>query len=117
MTSVHEYGELYRPWPADVRERVERGPDRPAGEQDVIDQDNRAAVDAINRDVGRLERADPAQPQVVAVHRHVQSAARDLDTFDVGDPGRDPARQGDAAGRDAEDHDVGRAVTALDDLV
>ncbi len=46
---------LHRAGPAQLGERVERGADGAAGEEDVVDEDDRAAGD-VDRDLGRAER-------------------------------------------------------------
>ena len=102
---------------AEVGQRVERGADRSAGEQHVVDQDNGLAVDALGRDLGQLEGADAAKSQVVAVHRGVEGADRHVAAFDRGDLIGDPAGQRDAAGRDAEHGEPLGTVIAFDDFV
>ena len=64
-----------------------------------------------SRVAGRL------QPQVVAVHRHVERADRDVVPLDRGDPLGDPLRQRHPAARDAEQDEVVGALVALEDLV
>ena len=103
--------------PADVVERVEGGPDGPAGEEHVVDQDHDLAVDAAGRDLGRQQRPGRLEPQVVAVHRHVERADRDVVPLDRGDPLGDPPGQRHAAAGDAEQHQVAGALVALEDLV
>ena len=46
MAAVDEHRELDGPRPAEVGQRVERGPNGPAGEQHVVDEDDGLAVDA-----------------------------------------------------------------------
>jgi hypothetical protein len=57
------------------------------------------------------------QPQVVAVHGHVQRADRDVGALDRGDPGRQPVGQRDPAGRDAQQDQVVGALRAFEHLV
>src|SRR5213594_5117148 len=45
VPSIHQYGERHRGRPAEVDQRVHRGADGPAGEQDVVDQHDRLAGD------------------------------------------------------------------------
>src|SRR5215468_10575503 len=67
--------------------------------------------------MGAAEGPRRAQPQVIPVHRDVEGAVRDLLAFYLGDPGGQPARQRDAASRDAKEHDLLRSPGPLDDLV
>ena len=46
VPAVDEHGELDRPGPADVVERVERGPDGAAAEEHVVDEHDDGVVDA-----------------------------------------------------------------------
>ena len=80
---------------AEVTQRVEGGPDGAAGVEDVVDEDHGPAVDPLGRQVGVLEGPGRVQPQVVAVHGHVQRADRDVGALDRGDPGRQPMGQRD----------------------
>ena len=64
--------QLHRPGPAVVVERVERGPDRAAGEEHVVDEHHDRAVE-VDGDVGdRLGQHRP-QPDVVAVEGDVEA--------------------------------------------
>ena len=93
VAAVDQDGELDELRPSQVAEGVERGADRATGEQHVVDEHDPAPVDPFRRHVGVLEGAGGSQPQVVAVHRHVQRADRDGAALDVGDAGREPGRQ------------------------
>ena len=117
VAAVDQHGELHGAGPAEVAERVEGGADRAAGEEHVVDEDDDLAVDARVGDVGALEGADRVAAQVVAVHRDVERAVRDLGALDAGDPLGQPAGQRDAAGRDAEQDEVRGALVVLQDLV
>ena len=55
VAAVDQDGELDARGPAEVAQRVEGGPDRAAGEEDVVDQHDRAALDALRR-AGRCAR-------------------------------------------------------------
>jgi hypothetical protein len=45
VAAVDQHGQLYRPRPAEVLQRVERRPDGTPGEQHVVDEHDLAAVD------------------------------------------------------------------------
>ena len=115
MTAVDEHRELHGGAP-ELVQRVERGPGGAAGEEHVVDEHHDLARDVGH--LGRAERRDRAQPDVVAVERDVERNPHcGLDLLERGDRGRDSVREGHAAGVQADqDHFVG-AVVALDDLV
>ncbi len=72
VAPVDQDGQLYRGRPAQVADGVQRGPHGPAGEQHVVDQHHDPAVHTAGRQLGATQRADTAQPQVVAVEGDVQ---------------------------------------------
>ena len=117
VTAVDQDGQLHRPRPPQVAERVQRRAHRPARVQDVVDQDDDLAVDAGRRHVGVTQRPRRAQPQVIAVHGDVEGAGGGGTALDLGQPLGQPAGQRHAPGRDAQQDDVGAAVGALQDLV
>ena len=116
VAAVDQHGELDRAGAADLVEGVERGADRTAGEQHVVDQHDDLVVDVVG-DVGVLERAGRLEPQVVAEHRDVERSGGDVAALDLGHPLGDPAGEVHTAGRYAEQHDIGRVTIALEDLV
>ena len=117
VAAVDQHGELHGPGPAHLGQRVERGPDRAAGVEHVVDQHHGLAVDAAGRDVGRHQGPGRLEAQVVAVHRHVERPDRDRDALDRGHPLGDALGERDAARRDPEQHQVVGAAVALEDLV
>ena len=114
---VDQDGELDGARASEVVERVKCRPHRPAGVQHVVDEHHGLAVDAVGGHLGAAQRPRRAQPQVIPVHRDVEGAVRHLLALYLGDPGSQPARQRDAAGRDAKQHDLLRSPGPLDDLV
>ncbi len=117
MAPVDEDGELHRAGAAEVAEGVERGADGAAGEEDVVDEDDEAAVEVVTGDLGAADRAGGLHPQVVAVHGDVEGTDRDLRAGDLFELGGQPAGQVHTAGGDAEEHHVVGALGAFDDLV
>ena len=97
VAAVDQHREPDGPRAADVVHRVERGADRAAGEQHVVDEHDDLAVDAAVRDLGGQQGAGRPHPQVVAVHRHVERADGDVDALDGGDLGGDALGERDAA--------------------
>src|SRR4051812_25194146 len=118
VAAVDQDRELHRPRPAEVAQRVQGGPDRAPGEQDVVDEDHEPAVDARAGQLRGLQRADPAQPQVVAVQRDVDGPDVDRGSGERLDAGGQPPGEGGTAGGDADQHQVGEELTGLlDELV
>ena len=117
MPAVHEHRKLHGERAPEVVEGVEGRPHGTPGVQHVIDEHHGLGVDAVGGHPGTAEGPRRAQPQVIPVHRDVEGAVRHLLALYLGDPGGEPARQRDAAGRDAQEHDLLRSPGPLDDLV
>ena len=60
MAAVDQDRELNRPGPAEVGERIEGRTHRPAGEQHVIDEDDKLVLHAVRRQLGLLQGAHSA---------------------------------------------------------
>ena len=75
VAAVDHHRQLHRPGPAVVVEGVEGGPDRAAGEEHVVDEDDDRAVD-VEGDVGDRLGQDRPQADVVAVEGDVERADR-----------------------------------------
>ena len=102
----------------DCGEGVQRRANRSAREQDVVDEDDHPVVDPARRFLGVPERADPAQPQIVAEQGDVEGPDRYLGRGEDRDAFGQPPRERDATGRDAEQRDrEGVLRRVLDDLV
>ena len=116
MAAVDEDREPDPSRAAQVRERVHRGADRPAGEQDVVDEDHRPAGDVEGDprlvDLGRFR----GEPDVVAVEGDVEGSDRDLDALDRGDLPREAEGEVVPSVGDPDEDEAVRAF-ALDDLV
>ena len=123
MPPIDEHRELDAVGPAEVEERVDRGPNRPPREEDVVDED---AGSALEREVQlraaddglRMERRRPAPDEnVVAVERDVDRTERGLDPTPLGDERLEPPRERDASRVDADESEARHVVVALDQLV
>ena len=116
VAAVDEHRELDRSGPAELEQRVERGARGAAGEEHVVDEHDDAAGDV--GDLGRAERRDRAQADVVAVERDVEHADRDVDAFERRDRRRDAAAASATPRvyRPTSTMSLG-AVVAFDDLV
>lgn len=117
MTPVDEDRELHRTGPADVAQGVEGGADRASREQDVVDEHDQPALDALAGDLGAGQGARRAQPQVVAVHGDVEGADRHFPAGDLFELLGEPTGEEHASRRDAEENHVVGALGAFDDLV
>jgi hypothetical protein len=123
MTAVGENRQLDPGRAAVVEERVDRGSDRAAGVEDVVDEDARHPFER----EGERRRADErlgvrgslaaADVDVVAVEGDVELSERDLAAGDVCDAPAQPLCERDATGVDADERDPLELRVALDDLV
>ena len=123
VAAVGDDGELDAVGAAVVEERLDRGADRAAGVEDVVDEDAGAALE---REV-ELRRADErlrverrlaaAHLDVVAVEGDVDGAEVDLDAAELLDQPAQPLRERDAARVDADERDRVEVGVRLDDLV
>src|SRR6266851_7313893 len=115
MASVDEHRQLDRAGPAEVEQRVHRGPCCPSAVDNVVDEHHHLAVD-----VGhvRLESMRGlAQMAVVAVLAGVDRANRNGVPLQLLELRGEPARQMIASRIHAHQHHLAGAVVALDDLV
>src|SRR5512135_81030 len=117
MAAVDQDRELDGPRAAEVVQRVERGADRAPRVQHVVNQDNGLTVHAAGREVGAAQGTGRMQPQVIAVHCHVEGAARHVEPLELTDTGSEAACQRHPAGGDAEQDDLVAAVRPFQDLV
>ena len=78
VAAVDEHRELHRARPAELEQRVERGAGGAAGEQHVVDEHDDLAGDVGH--LGRAERRDRPQPDVVAVERRRRARRRGTST-------------------------------------
>ncbi len=105
---------------AEVDDRVEGGPDGPAGVQDVVNQHHNLVVDAGAGKLGGVRRAHGLVREVVAEHGHIQLAD---DRGGVhggiggGNFGGEPDGEGVAPARDAQQDQVLGALVGLKDLM
>jgi hypothetical protein len=118
VTAIDQHSELNRSRAAQVADGVERRPDRPPGEEDVVDQDDHGVGDATGRLDGLRKRADPAHAKVVAVERGVQRPDRDVRPIESPDTCRKSVCEGNSTGGDAEENDAMVGLCGpFDDLV
>src|SRR5262245_20342557 len=118
MAPVDQDRELDRARPAEVHERVHRRADRPAGEEDVVDEEDAPSLDR-ERDVGPLhDGVLDAAVEVVAVERDVDDAeGRQRAALDLLHLPAEALGEVDAARADADQREVLASLVALEDLV
>src|SRR5439155_772772 len=116
MAAVDQGSELDRLRAPEVDEGVERGADGPAGEEDVVHEDDDLALDR-EGDVGAADHRRAADAEVVAVERDIEGADRHRGAVDLGDLGREPVGERDAARAEADEGELGGATVLLEDLV
>ena len=123
MAAVDEHGELHPRRPAVLEQGVDRGPDRAAGVEDVVDEDDRLPLE---RDVEGGAAHDGLQvprrvavpdEHVVAVEGDVERADRRLDAAALGHEPAQALGERHAARVDADEHERARVVVSLDQLV
>ena len=123
MAAVGYDRELHAIGAAVVEERLDRRPDRPAGVEDVVDEDDGTALERKIEAGGadqRLcvqRRLAAAHLDVVAVEGDVDGAELDLLSGELGDQVPQALRERDAAGVDADERDSLELGIGLDDLV
>ena len=116
VAPVDHHGQLHGPGPSEVVQGVEGGPDGPAGEEHVVDQDHHLSGQ-IAGDVGDRFGKDGSQTDVVTVEGHVEAAHGDLGVLDLAQGLGHAGGQGDATGLEADQDHVLDAAVAFDDLV
>src|SRR5215217_415760 len=103
MAAIRQDRELDARRASELEQRVDRGADRPAGVEDVVDEDDRP-VDGIERkrrvaDYRRVSRrAIAADVDVVAVERDVELPERQLHAGALGDEAPEALRERHAPG-------------------
>ena len=119
VAAVAEHRELHPLRAAVVEERLDRGPHRAAGEEDVVDEDDGAAGE-VEVDVGGVDdrlRRRRLGADVVAVEGDVDVADRHLGAGQLADQGVQAAGDQRAASVDADDREAVRRGVLLGDLV
>ena len=118
MAAVDEHRELDPVGPPVVEQRVDRRAHRAPGEQDVVDEHERASAE-LEVEVGRVDdrlRLGLARSEIVAVERDVEVAERDLGPGQLADQGVETRGEHGAARVDSDQSEQPAGVL-LDDLV
>ena len=123
VAAVGEHGELHAVGPAVPEQRLDRGADRAAGVENIIDEDDghplKREVERRRTDerLGMLGRLAAADVDVVSMEGDVELPEGDLGAADLCDPPAKPLGERDAARVNADERDPGQVWIALDDLV
>ena len=103
VAAVNEHRQLNAPGPAEIIQRVHRGPDGPPAEQHVIHQHHRLPGHIERNDRG-LDVGRDALVEVVPVHADIQAAGRDGLPPNPRQQRAQPLRQRHPAALDADQH-------------
>src|SRR6266550_4472180 len=117
VAPVDEYGQADGLRPTEVDERVHCGADRPPGVEDVVDEDDRRAVE-IERQIRALDDwllGD--EREVVTVEGDVERPDRHIDPLVLRDRGGNSAGERDAPTLDPDERETRGSGLLLDDLV
>ncbi len=123
MTAVDEDGELDPRGPAVVEQRVDRGADRPARVEHVVDEHAGHALErevqtgAVHHRLGGARRFAGPHDDVVAMERDVERPKGQGDAAALLHECAQPLRERDAARVDADERDGAEIRVPLDQLV
>src|SRR5229473_6739189 len=115
MSSIDQHGQLDRPRPSEVHERIHRRACGPAVVDDIVDEHDHLAIDV--RHVGLATVRRHAQMPIVAVLADVEGADDDRRPFELHEAVRQATREMVSFGHHAHQHEVAGAAVALEDLV
>ena len=117
MAAIDEHGELDAVGASEGKQCINRRARRPSRHQDVIDENDRAALEFAGK-LRDLQRRDFfSQANVVAVHRRIHDAEFEPHLLDLPDESDQPLCDFDSARRDACERDFFQVGICLDDLV
>src|SRR3990172_12739705 len=117
MPPVQKHGELYAFRPAVVHDAVQGSPYRPAREEHIVNEHDHPVL-YIKRNVRGLRHGlRLTRCQVVPVHGDIQTADRNINSFDLVYPGGQSLREMDTAPLYADDSKALRALVLLQDLM
>jgi hypothetical protein len=117
VTAVGEHGELHAGGPAVGEQRLDRGADRAARVEDVVDDHDRHPVDVEGDVAGVDDRLVVAAADVVAVEGDVDVAVRQAGVEQVLDERVDAPAEHRAAAVDPDDREPLGLRVLLHDLV
>src|SRR6266508_2934862 len=114
---VDQHGEAHGTRPTEVDQAVQRRPDRAPRVEDVVAQDNRAAVQ-VEIDLGLAQqRLGSDEREIVAVERDVQSADGKGLLHEIAQTRGQPCRQRDSPRANTDQSQVRQVLVPLGDLV
>src|SRR5919202_6160414 len=112
MAAVRQHGQLDTRWPAVVEECLDRGADRPACVENVVDEDAGHPVEpevelrVADEGLRVLRRLAAADLDVVAVEGDIELSERDIAAGEVRDTSAQALRKRDAARVDSDESDL-----------
>src|SRR2546428_11343660 len=117
VPAIHQHRQLDLARASQVNQPVHGGPDRPAGEEDVVHQDHLEVCD-VERNVGLTQhRVLLPRVEIVTIEGDVQLPDGDRRPFDLLELFGEPFGEVHAAGPNAHQGHVDDPVVLLDDLV
>jgi hypothetical protein len=123
VAAVDDHGELDASRPAVVEHCLDRRADRAARVEDVVDEDDRPAVEG-EVELGRADERLRRERRLASANGRVVAVEGDVDRADLGrdacallDQACEPPRERYTAGLDPDERDVLELRVALDDLV
>jgi hypothetical protein len=123
MAAIDKARELDPRGPSVLEQGLDRGSDRPAGREDVVDQDAGSAFErevelrgAHNR-LGVPGSLSVANDDVVAMERDVDAAEGNLDASEVSDVAPEALSERNPAGVNPDERSALEVTVSLDDLV
>src|SRR5271157_759835 len=117
MTSINEHQQLHAARATVTEERIERGADRAAGVENVVNQDDIAIVHIEAKGAWTDHRADIVRGKVVAVKANVKHSSIDGAFFDGANQSAQSFRKGNAAALNANQAQVFGSIVLFDDLM
>jgi hypothetical protein len=117
VTAIHQYGQLNCTGTAQVDYRVHGRPHRPAGKEDIVDQDDLLSPDREGELSGPDNRLILFGAEVISVQCDVQLPHRHSAAFELLDPLGNPAGQGHTPGANTQQSQIGTTPVFLNNLV
>jgi hypothetical protein len=116
MTTINQHRELDTARPAEIIQRIHRGPDSATAEENIINQHNRLTGD-VDRDFGWLDIGSDAAIQIVAMHADIQTSCGNWMVQDLGESLSQALGKRNATALDSNDYQLRRWVVAFNDFV
>ena len=116
MAPIDHHCQLHGSCSSVVRQSIERSSDCASGEQDVVDQDHRAAVEVAGNVGDGLGQHRP-KPNVVSVERNIETTDWDFRAVDQFKGIAESGGKRYTPGLQTDDNEVIETLVSLDDFV